>query len=324
MNCKRLCIVLLSLAALSFLTPTGPVHASARQGDEVIFGDDLTLQEGEQVTGDVVIIGGNLNMRTGSHVEGGVTALGGRVVVAGTVEGDVAALGGDVSLEANARIHGKVIALGGEVRRAPGAQTGEVVQGLTARNLQQWRDLRSPLFSAGIGARPASAIWGGVSALVTALVMALLGVAIITFWPAQTAQVGQTILRAPLPSVGVGCLLYPLAASLTFFALITICLAPLAPVMVLLVVAASLLGWVALGRLFGRWLVRSTGWRDPTPLMVTGIGVFVLTLLMAIAGVIPCLGPLLVLVGASVGLGAVTLSRFGTSPRASRHTPPPA
>jgi hypothetical protein len=94
--------------------------------------------------------------------------------------------------------------------------------------------------------------------------------------------------------------------------------------MVLLVVAASLLGWVALGRLLGRWLARSTGWRDATPLMVTGIGVFVLTFLMAIAGVIPCLGMLLVFGVASIGLGAVTLSRFGTSPRASRPTPPPA
>ena len=324
MTRKRLCIVLLNLVVLSFLTPTRPVHAAARQGDEVVFGDDLTLQEGEQVTGDVVIIGGNLNMRTGSQVEGSVTALGGRAVVDGTVQGDVVALGGDVSLEANARIRGKVIALGGQVHQAPGAQTGDVVQGLTARNLRLWRDLRSPLFSSSIGARPASAVWSGVSALVTALVMALLGIAIITFWPAQTAQVGQTMLTSPLPSIGVGCLLYPLAASLVFFALITICFAPLAPVVVLLVVAASLLGWVALGRVFGRWLARSTGWRDPTPLMVTGIGVFVLTFLMAIAGVIPCLGTILVFGAASIGLGAVTLSRFGTSRRASRPTPPPS
>ena len=147
----------------------------------------------------------------------------------------------------------------------------------------------------------------------SALILAALGAAISIFWPGQTTQVAETILNAPLPSLGVGCLLYPLAATLTVVVLITICLAPIAPVVILLVVAISLFGWVALGRLLGRWLARSTGWQGATRLAVTGVGVFILTIVAAIAGAIPCLGPILVLGATSVGAGAVTLSRFGTS-----------
>jgi hypothetical protein len=83
-------------------------------------------------------------------------------------------------------------------------------------------------------------------------------------------------------------------------------------VVVLLTVAASLLGWVALGMLWGRQLVRWAGWRSATPLVTAGLGVFALTLVAAVAGALPFLGLILTFGAASIGLGAVTLSRFGT------------
>jgi hypothetical protein len=143
--------------------------------------------------------------------------------------------------------------------------------------------------------------------------MALLGVAVVTFWPAQTNQVGETIVLAPLPSLGVGCLLYPLAGSLSFFLLLTLCLSPFAPAVVLLLVAASLFGWIALGTLWGRWLARRLNWRGATPPLTVGVGTFTLTIILTLVGAFPCLGPLLVLGAASLSLGAVALSRFGTS-----------
>jgi hypothetical protein len=131
-------------------------------------------------------------------------------------------------------------------------------------------------------------------------------------WPTQTNEVGRTIVNSPLPSLGIGCLIYPLAALFSLIILITICLAIFVPVVVLLVVAASLFGWIALGVLLGRWLASVTGWRSATPLALSGLGVFMLTILAAIVGEVPCLGTLLVIGAASIGLGAVTLSRFGT------------
>jgi hypothetical protein len=137
--------------------------------------------------------------------------------------------------------------------------------------------------------------------------------ATVTFWPSQTDRVIKTVVTKSLPSLSVGCLLYPLAGSLTFFLLITLCLAPFTPFVVLLLVVASLFGWIALGTLLGRWLVRRLGWRGTTPVIAAGTGAFALTFGAALVGTVPCLGPLLVLVIASTGLGAVALSRFGIS-----------
>ena len=303
---------ILGIVTLLLLISVKPVQAAPNPGDEVVLGDDLTLREGEHVDGDVVIIGGNLTMESGSRVEGSVTVLGGRARVNGTVEGDLVALGGGVDLGAQARINGDTVALGGRVRQAPGAQTGDIVVGPAIRNF------RIPFFSLNLAARPRSLVGATVATLVVASIMALLGIAVGAFWPSQTAQVGETILTAPLPSLGVGCLVYPLSASLAVFVAITICLAPFVPVVALVVVAASLFGWVSLGMLFGRWLARSFGWRGSTPLTVTGVGVFALTIVAAVVGALPCLGPILVLGAASIGVGAVALSRFGTSRPGSR------
>jgi hypothetical protein len=145
-----------------------------------------------------------------------------------------------------------------------------------------------------------------------AVILAVIGMAVYSLWPRQTDEVGRTIVNAPLPSLGVGCLIYPVSAFVALVILITICLAIFVPVVALLVVAASLFGWIALGVLLGRWLAGVTGWRTATPLAVSGLGVFILSFVAAILGEIPCLGSLLVLGAASIGLGAVTLSRFGT------------
>jgi len=316
MRRRQLFSVLLGLMTLLVIAPVQPAHATPTQGDEVILGDDLTLHAGEHLDGDLVIIGGNLTMLAGSRVEGSITALGGHIKINGTVVGDLVALGGNVTVNSQARIRGDVLALGGRVRRVEGAQVGEVIQGLAIRDTHFLRGLRLPFLSTDLSLW--STFWAIASTLGGALIMSALGIVIVALWPAQTAQVGETILVAPAPSLGVGCLLYPLAASLIFFLLITICLALFAPLVILLLVAASLLGWVALGTLWGRRLVRWMGWRRATPPAVAGVGVFTLSIVTSIGGAVPCLGPLVVLGAASIGLGAVTLSRFGASRYPSR------
>jgi hypothetical protein len=235
------------------------------------------------------------------------------VEVDGAIDGDLVALGGNVILGANARINGDIVALGGRMRKAEGAQTGKVVTGLNLKDSGTWGDLRLPFFSLGAGREAGFDIAGVVMSLTSAVILALLGMAIVTFWPTQTARVGETIVTAPVPSLGVGCLIFPLAASVAIFVLITICLAPLMPVVVLLVVAGSLFGWVALGTLWGRRLTRWMGVHRATPLAAAGVGVFVLSVVAAALGAIPCLGFIVTLGAASIGLGAVALSRFGTT-----------
>ena len=306
----RACVILLSLAALLLLAPATTLYAAPLRGDEVVVGDDLTLRKGEHIDGDLVMMGGNLTMQAGSRVEGSVTVLGGRVEIDGAIEGELIALGGDVALDTHARVKGEVVAIGGRVSQAEGARAGKIVEGLEIRPVGK---LRIPLFLPGTGLRSWSAVWNTVAALASAVILALLGMAVVTFWPTQTTQVGKTIISAPLPSLGVGCLLYPLAGSLTLVLLVTICLSPLAPVVALLLVTASLFGWIGLGTLWGRWLVRWLNWHRLTPALTVGVGVFSLTIGAAFAGAIPCMGPMLVLGMTSISLGAVALSRFGSS-----------
>jgi hypothetical protein len=135
--------------------------------------------------------------------------------------------------------------------------------------------------------------------------------------------VRSTILTAPWPSLIVGFLLYPLAGSLSLFLLITVCLAPFVPVVAIVLVAASLFGWVALGTLWGGWLMRLFKARRTTPIIVTGIGVFTLSIVAAAIGAFPCLGPLLSLAMSGIGLGAVVLSRFGTTRYGKAQAPQP-
>jgi hypothetical protein len=322
MHYKRFLVVLLSITAVLLLLPARPAHAAPLQEDEVIFGDSLTLVEGERIDGDLVIIGGELTMRVDSRVDGSVTVVGGPADVNGRIDGDLVVVGATIDLGENARVDGDVVSIGGRVEKAPGAQTGDVVQGLDLENIRAWRDIRLPFTSPDVGFRPRSVIWSTITTLGGSFLLALLGMVIVALWPSQTNEVGRTIVSAPVPSTGLGCLIYPLALSLALFILITICLAPFVPVVVLLLIVAILFGWIALGSLFGRWLARALGWHTASPVAATGLGVFALSILGAIVGAIPCLGSLLVLFISSAGLGAVVLSRFGTQHYGARPEAP--
>ena len=319
---KRFLVVFLSITAVLLLLPTRPAHAAPLQEDEVIFGDSLTLLEGERIDGDLVIIGGTLTMHVDSRVDGNVTVVGGPADVNGRIDGDLVVVGATIDLGENARVDGDVVSIGGRVERAPGAQTGDVVQGIDLENIRAWRDIRLPFVSPDVGFRPRSAIWSTITTLGGSILLALLGMVIVALWPSQTNEVGRTIVSAPVPSTGLGCLIYPLALSLAFFILITICLAPFVPVVILLLIVAILFGWIALGSLFGRWLARSLGWHTANPVAATGLGVFALSIVGAVVGAIPCLGSLLVLFISSAGLGAVVLSRFGTQRYGARPEAP--
>jgi hypothetical protein len=309
---RRLIIILLAIAALILLVPAGSAEAAPVQDDQVSVGEDLTLREGERVDGDVLVLGGNFTMREDSRVEGNATVVGGNAQIDGEIQGDLTTFGGHVTLSNLARVGGNVVALGGRVDEAPGADVGSIVQGPSVRNFRFWDGLRPTGFPRIIGTRPESAIFSALGTLMGTVILSVIGMAVYAVWPRQTDEVGRTIVNAPLPSLGVGCLIYPVAAFVALIILITICLAIFVPVVALLVVAASLFGWIALGVLLGRWLAGVTGWRTATPLAVSGLGVFILSFAAAILGEIPCLGSLVVLGAASIGLGAVTLSRFGT------------
>jgi len=312
--------------ALMLLTVCQPVMAQGPdEGARVLLGEPLYLGPGEVRRGDVVIIGGELRTEPESTLEGNVAVIGGNATVAGTVIGDVAIVSGTLYLKATAVVQGDVINLGGVLDREPRA----VVRGSILNGLAPQIGMRLPFGPE----RPISPLeitpprpqpWNwlvnfflnGLTAVAWATLMAVLGVLLVVAFPQPAGRVAQTIREGPMLAFGVGLLVQVLALPVLILLTITICLAPLALLMALVLVVAWLFGWLVVGWMIGQWLVKALNARQTTPVLEMAVGVILLTLLWRLPRVIPCLGWLVsvgvLIVAGSIGLGAVLLTRFGT------------
>jgi hypothetical protein len=155
-----------------------------------------------------------------------------------------------------------------------------------------------------------------VRSMVTILVIAGMGGVVALIWPQATAQVGRTAFESPGASLGVGFLTIVAAIALIVALAITICLSPAAALVALLLGAAGLLGWVAIGARVGERLLAALGAGEVAPLWVAGLGTLVITLVTVGLTAGFCLAPLgwvLIFVIGCFGLGAVVLTRFGTT-----------
>jgi hypothetical protein len=106
----------LLLAALLFVVVT-PRTLHARDGDQVHFGQSITLGEDENA-GSLVCVGCSIRMEGTSN---DVVAVGGSIMVDGTVKGSVVAVGGGILLGDNASVSEDVVTVGGHVSRHPNA-----------------------------------------------------------------------------------------------------------------------------------------------------------------------------------------------------------
>jgi hypothetical protein len=155
-----------------------------------------------------------------------------------------------------------------------------------------------------------------VRSLVTILVIAAIGGVVALVWPQATAQVGRAAFESPGASLGVGFLTIVAAIALIIALAITICLSPAAALVALFLGAAGLLGWVAIGARIGERLLGALGAGEVAPLWVGGLGTLIITLITIGLTAGFCLAPLgwmLMFVIGCFGLGAVVLTRFGTT-----------
>ena len=311
-------IIIACLLALLLIAPASP--ALANGGDGVVrFGEDFTLESGEEVDGDLVVFGGNVVLEEASFVDGTVFIMGGNVTVAGEVEDELVVLGGNVELKSTAFIGSDVVAIGGTVEQAEGAVVeGNVVEGITTGFFRGPRIVRVVPLPPTPGMVPLetgtrfffNTIMDIFKAFITALAVMALGLLVVLFLPKQTETVAQAVLSAPLPSLGVGFLTAVVAAGLTALLAITVCLLPIALFIGLITTAGGFFGWIAVGLLVGQKLLEGLKVQEPAPLVAVVIGVLLISLISAL----PCLGFLVFLGVVSLGLGGVALSRFGTMP----------
>lgn len=313
----------LLLAVILIAASSTPALADG-PGDVVIFGNNYTLDEDGVIKGDLFVYGGNVTLKEGSEVKGNVHVFGGNLEAYGDISGDVTVWGGNITLHSDATVRGNLKVFGGSVNRKDGSDVrGSVIEGVpfvppTApsvpeipsipeipripevpqpRVVHQYRDGG---FLSGVG--------DFFRTLFGILVITVLGILVVVFIPRHTDTVAEMMVKAPVQSFGSGVIAsfaIPIAA---FILAITVCLSPVAVVLLLVAGVGLLFGWIAAGLLFGTKLLRALNKKEPNPVSAVAIGLPVLSVL----GMIPCIGWAISLVLWVWSFGAVIYSFFGT------------
>jgi hypothetical protein len=322
---KLIFVFVLALFVLP-LTFVGPAYASSCNTAQSVFGDSYTLGKGQTLNSNLVVFGGNVTIEAGATVNCSVVVFGGNVEIAGAIDEDVTVIGGNVDLHSTAVVSGKLSTVGGSISRDEGA----TVQGGESQGFDQtWGSPRIYLPASLRIFDPVFLLIQSVFSIVfSAIAMGLLALLVVLFWPDQTARVSAAITTAPAASGGLGLLTLIAVPVLIVVTAITLCLLPFSFVGALIFAAAIIFGWMALGMLVGARLTAALKWHTLSPAVSAGIGTLLFTLVANIIGSVPCVGWVVPLMLAAIGLGAVTLTRFGTQPYLPnlpmRPTPPPA
>ncbi len=323
---KRFLLTLLLAFGLLFAS-AAPAWADDGGGGKVIFGDNFTLKDGETIDGDLVVLGGNVTVEDGATVTGNLVVMGGNVELAGLVHRDTTVIGGSVSLRDTAVIEGALSTAGGSVSREEGAQVlGGEHQGF---DVERPRVPTAPSPFTAVLNLLGQTVWAGVLAVLAGV----LALALMVFLPTQTTRVSAALAAAPLESGLLGFLTLLAVPVVMLMALLTLCLSPLTVVGSVLYGAAILFGWVALGHTLGTRTAQALKQYTINPVVWAAGGTFVLTLAVNLLGVMAhfgdllsnyggwpialmlgCVNFLLPLTLASLGMGAVMLTRFGSQP----------
>lgn len=314
---KRMLYALALAALVLALTPANALASGLQEG-RVVFGGSFTLERDEVLDGDLIVFGGNAELQRGSVIQGDIFVMGGNVESSGTIEGDVAVMGGNIRLLDGSVVNGDVTTFGGNVSRSAGARVeGEVISG-EGLEIPFTGDFNffSETFELGPqGPSPLRVVWSAFTSVLwfvfRVLMMSALAVLVVMFWPAATTRTADAMVSEPLAAGGLGLLTLLAAPPLLLLLIITILLSPLSLIGIVLLVVAVVFGWIALGMEVGRRLARAFSW-DMNETALAGLGTLLLTFVLGGIGAIPCIGWIPGMFVASVGLGAVLLTRFGS------------
>ncbi len=326
-------LLFLSLGALvrpSVADAQGPVP-----GDKVIFGSSFVLKSGQRLDGDLAVFGGTVTIEQGASVNGDVSVIGGAATINGVINGDVVALGGVIHLGRHGVINGDATAIGGLIEREPGSRVlGNIVDTLEKEEgileitpVPQEPGWRLPL--QGAVSEPLGwigrSILRGLGAIAWTAILAALGVFLILLAPTPTERVARSIKANPLLAFAVGFGASFTAGIAALVLAITICLLPLAMAILLAMLSALLFGWLALGWLLGKELLKAFSAENATPIWEVIVGVAVLTLLWKLPTVFPFVGGLasfmVMFVAGNIAMGGVVLTRFGSRDYPASPTP---
>lgn len=307
----------LILAAL-MLAPGGRVQADdGVTRDRVIIGQNFTLESGETINGDLVVIGGETAIETGAMVDGDLVVIGGSLRMDGEVSGSSIVIGGSASLGESSGVGGDLVALGGAFERAAGATIGgDIITNLaiTANRLPRAALAPEPVLPTNTGLKFDFGPLGVLaSVLFQAVSLGAIAMLLTAFLHPQLDRVAQAASKQPFAAGSLGLLTIFLAPLAIVVLAITLILIPLALAAALLLALAWLFGIVALSHLAGERLLIAMH-RTWEPVLTAGFGGLVLGIVLGASNQIPCVGWLAAVLVGLVGLGAATMTLFGTRP----------
>jgi hypothetical protein len=159
---------------------------------------------------------------------------------------------------------------------------------------------------------PLFTIWMGIArALGTALALGIIALMVASLWAQPLGRVTSAITATPAAAGGFGLLTLITGVILMIITAITICLSPVTVIIALLYTLAIVFGWIAVGTLIGERMAVTFNWHRLSPAMAAGVGTAIFSLVSALVGLVPCLGAVINIAFASIGMGAVLLTRFG-------------
>jgi hypothetical protein len=308
---KRLVSISLVTLVLLLALPV-TAFAGGQYDGRVVLGGNFVLESGDVLNGDLAVIGGQATLETDSLVQGSVFLVGGNLVGYGKIAGDMAIIGGNANLGPSAVVGGDLITVGGNVNRSGAVIEGEVITGEEldipmnfnwSADWDQW-----PLIVGGYGRSFEGRVLGY---LFQSFMLAALSVLVLMFWPKQTKMVADTIVEQPMIAGALGLLTTIVAPILFLLLIVTICLAVVGIVGFVVLIAAWVLGWIALGLEVGERLAKAAN-QDWQPVVAGGMGTLIFSLVVNGIGFIPCIGWLAPFLLGAAGLGAVIMTRFGT------------
>jgi len=265
---------------VSLMVAGGFVRA-ADEMDVIRFREPVVIQHGQEVTSAVSV--GSYVQVEGTVRENAVSVGGDiRVGPTGVIEGDAAAVGGKVSVSPGGHVSGKITSTGGalpHLRRALAAVVPALIVGL--------------------------GVLAGTALVVGSIGSIALAVLVLVLFPDQTRATRQRLEYRPWGCLLVGAVTLVLAIPVLVFLFMTLLGIPLAFVVAAVLMAALVLGTVALGQELGYLLARLIQ-KPVGPVPAGLIGLLLLTLICAL----PVVGVLAQTLIVCLALGAVFFSRF--------------
>jgi len=305
-------------------------------------GEDVVVGAGEELKGTLILVDGDLDVR--GRIDGDVVLTGGtvRLLEEGLITGDLRIADGKLE-RSGGSVGGSFLELdtGDEIQLG----TAELEDLRREMESEIRRDLRStlaretrpsPNIVFGLFGKVGKAIAGLLENLVTFLVLATLGVLAVHFQRERLEVISTTAHRAPMRSAVVGLaggfFLIPIWIVGTIALAITIIGIPAllawVPLFPIAAALAILFGYLAVARNVGEWVAeqeyRGLEWirgSNTFYTVIAGVGALMVPCIAAnavsilgfgfLTGLLGFVGSMVTFAAASVGFGAVLLTRGG-------------